>query len=338
MKGDQEKLKKYIFFFSLLVAGIFLGWYGHIIWFKHYNSYITVVYPVRENTDKYKFINRLLACEVPESSGIARYKELESSIQKYINGELVKNNIDNASVYFRELNSGRWIAINEDIKYAPASLLKVPTMIGYFKLASSNPEILQKEVTFKGDFNDNQAEYFKPQKTIQPGQTYTIRELIDYMIKYSDNNATRLLHQNIDNSILEEVYSDLGLSLPSTNAEVDFMTVKSYAYLFRILYSATYLSRSYSELALQILSAPDFPQGIETGVPPNIVVSQKFGERNIIAGESSVKELHDCGIIYYPKNPYLLCIMTHGQDFDTLAGIIKNISGITYNKVNPQEK
>jgi len=28
-------------------------------------------------------------------------------------------------------------------------------------------------------------------------------------------------------------------------------------------------------------------------------------------------QLHDCGIVYYPETPYLLCVMTKGWNFET---------------------
>jgi hypothetical protein len=69
-------------------------------------------------------------------------------------------------------------------------------------------------------------------------------------------------------------------------------------------------------------------------------VSHKFGVRNILADgakptdEPTARELHDCGIIYYPNNPYFLCVMTRGKDFPTLEGVIKDISKIAWDEVS----
>ncbi len=41
-------------------------------------------------------------------------------------------------------------------------------------------------------------------------------------------------------------------------------------------------------------------------------------------------EAHDCGIVYYPDSPYLLCVMTRGKDTGQLESIIGKISQITY--------
>ena len=80
-----------------------------------------------------------------------------------------------------------------------------------------------------------------------------------------------------------------------------------------------------SEKALDILSKTTFNDGLVAGVDKGITVSHKFGE---YVGQQI--ELHDCGIIYYPENPYFLCIMTRGDNLDNLKDVIKNISGQIY--------
>lgn len=49
---------------------------------------------------------------------------------------------------------------------------------------------------------------------------------------------------------------------------------------------------------------------------------------------SGVVELHDCGIIYYPNNPYVLCVMTRGDSMEELKKIISTISLMTYKEVD----
>jgi hypothetical protein len=68
------------------------------------------------------------------------------------------------------------------------------------------------------------------------------------------------------------------------------------------------------------------------GVPPEIVVSHKFGERHF-EGDVEIEQLHDCGIVYKPNHPYMLCIMTRGHDVRTLAPVIAQISKMVYSHV-----
>ena len=293
-------------------------------------------------SDKYKFIDPLLTCEVTQQKDISEFIPLKNKLLKLIKERTAQGDVATISIYL-DRRDGRWLGINTSEKYFPASLMKVPTMMAFFKFAEAHPEILNKSVFYQGDTDLNAMEYFKPEKTLEPGHSYTIEELIERMIIHSDNNALPLLLNNIDGQSLEEVYADLGLYIPQTESGslADFMTVKSYASFFRVLYNATYLNRAMSENALELLSKPDFSKGILAGVPSTVEVSQKFGERNFSDNpndQTSAKELHDCGIVYYPEHPYLLCVMTKGQNFDKLAKSIADISRLVYQTVDSEVK
>ncbi len=117
------------------------------------------------------------------------------------------------------------------------------------------------------------------------------------------------------------------------------MSPKTYSFVFRVLYGATYLSRDSSEKALELLNQTEFTEGIVVGVPDNLPVAHKYGARTTqIAAKTNpkeeIKELHDCGIVYYPNHPYLLCVMTQGYDFKTLSNLIKEISSISYEELS----
>ncbi len=239
--------------------------------------------------------------------------------------------MNSVSVYYQDLKSGRWFGINQNENYDPASLLKIPIMIAYFKEAESDPSILSKKIYYqqKQDFNTNQN--IALTKSIQSDQNYTIEELINSMIVNSDNNSKELLAQYIDPSLLNEVYSDLNIPLGAPDS--DFMSVRSYSYFFRVLYNSTYLDHDFSEKALALLTQTNFKDGIVAGIPDYISVAHKFGERRFINSSNNQvlgQELHDCGIIYDPIHPYLLCIMTRGVDISSLENIIQKISAGIY--------
>lgn len=66
-------------------------------------------------------------------------------------------------------------------------------------------------------------------------------------------------------------------------------------------------------------------------MPASVKVAHKFGERLL---EDSTRQLHDCGIVYYPENPYLICIMTHGNVYENLEKTIQDISKMVYKEVD----
>lgn len=148
------------------------------------------------------------------------------------------------------------------------------------------------------------------------------------MIIYSDNQAANTLINHIDINILNKIYLDLGIKSPEDGQPENFMSVRDYASFFRILYNASYLNRDMSEQALKILTHSQFNQGLSAGVPTQVPVAHKFGER-VILGD---KQLHDCGIVYKENMPYLLCIMTRGNDFNKMSSTIREISGLVYSE------
>lgn len=288
----------------------------------------------------YTFINPLLSCNLSENKEFKEYGPANDKLTDFIDSSILKGDAQKISVYFRGLNSGHWAGVNENEEYAPASLLKVPILIAYLKLSETQPGLLNSSVVYESSVDENMLEEIKPTKAIQNGGTYSIAELLKYMIVYSDNNATKFLQDHLDQNALIDVYSDLGISEPKSLTD-ETVSAKNYSYMFRLLYNGTYLNKSISEYALKLLSAGNFKDGLRAGVPIQTIVSQKFGERtvkekNISTGAERTlyKELHDCGVIYYPKNPYLLCVMTKGDDYKKLKTIISSLSSIVYKEIS----
>jgi beta-lactamase class A len=207
-------------------------------------------------------------------------------------------------------------------------------MIAYYKIAENTPSFLDQPIPFAGT-DRNGTEYFKSGNTIKPGGTYSIEELIQHMIGGSDNTATTVLEDAMASTTREDTYRDLGIATPSADPTAEYLSVREYAYFFRILYNATYLNRDFSERALQHLTDVDFVQGIRAGVPASVTVAQKFGERTVLNPDGSVnrRELHDCGIVYKKGANYLLCIMSRGNDFDKMAKNISDLSALVYNSI-----
>ncbi len=287
------------------------------------------------STNTYQFINPLLLVDTAEDT--TTFKPLKDNLVSLVNQAIKSKSAEQISIYFDRRN-GKWFGINDEVPYSPASLMKVPLMVSFLKSAETNPSLLSKEVSYNGTTDLNQDEFFKTKNALVPGSVYTIEDLIGRMIKYSDNNALLPLSNNITGADISSVSADFGVKTPADqkDSQSDFVSVKTYANFFRILYNSTYLSRDMSEKALSLLSQTTFTNGIVAGVPNGIVVAHKFGERAFgdAHDPNSEKELHDCGVVYFPKNRYILCVMTKGQDYNSLASSIKDISKAVYDYID----
>ena len=275
----------------------------------------------------YKFINPLYECNTGEEYGQEQLTKLQGTIQDYIDKLIASNSTINASVYFRDLNNGPWFGVNEKAQFAPSSLLKLPVMMAYYKLAETNPSILEKKVKYNEDPPGLIPQNFPPENALVKGQIYTVEELIEHMIIDSDNVALWYLMQNIDNNLLDKVTLDLGITTATDATPDNFMSVAEYSTLLRVLYYSTYLNNDYSEKAMELLARTNFTGGLVKLLPKNVSVAHKFGERDI---SNNIYQLHDCGIVFYPNRPYLICVMTKGPNFNDLETTIQQISRKVY--------
>jgi len=279
----------------------------------------------------YKYINPLLACDFESDENSQNLSTLKNKIENIITSHKENGDITSASVYYRDILSATSFEVNENTKYYPASLSKIPVMIAVFKIAKDNPEFLEKRIKWDDPTDYNASQGVKPSKYLEVGKTYSIMEAIEHMIIYSDNNAFYLLSKNIDVEIFKQTFSDLKISLrEDPNSVQDFMTAKEFSYFLRVLYNATYINKVYSEKAMEMLSKVEYNQGILSGLPENVAVSHKFGYANV-GDDNKQRELHDCGIVYKKDKPYLVCIMTKSEsNLDKMQNVIADISSTFY--------
>ncbi|MBP7875669.1 serine hydrolase [Candidatus Woesebacteria bacterium] len=322
---------------TALLLGILLGLSTTLLFNRLSTTPISEFKEVRSRGG-YTYINPLLECENVQS---VTARGVEEQLQPLIGKTITKlkqaGKTDSVSFYFRDLNNGPWIGINEEELHSPASLVKIPIAITIYKLSEENPNLLSTVIHNDSD-EDISEQNVKPERSLQANKDYTIDELIELMLVYSSNGAydmlSTYLNTNYPNA-LEEVYGDLGVSLDPSfryNPAGNILSVKQYASFFRVLYNSSYLSKNNSENMLALLSKSTYVEGLRAGVPDQVEVAHKFGER--VFEETNKKQLHDCGVVYAPKTPYLLCVMTKGDELSKLSEVISTISAITYRTIS----
>lgn len=260
------------------------------------------------------------------------YEPLRSSLIKKIDDLRASGKVDHLSVYFRDLKNGPRFGIQEYDDFHTASLLKLPVMIAILHAADQHPALLDEELASPSTLSAL-SNVEQPDQTIQPSTPYPIRELLRRMIVYSDNDSANLLIDKI-NAMPMLVHSNTFLDLGMLNmmaGTMDDLSMQSYANLFTVLYGASYLSDASSQFALELLSESTYKDGLVAGVPPTVRVANKFGYYIVSKTES---QLHDCGIVYHPSGPYVLCVMTSGHAIKDEASAIAEISTIVYTAVD----
>ncbi len=318
----------------LLISGVIAGFFAGaaVVWvlLGGYKSG-TYVPPLRLK-GQYQLVAPLLACQTADRGIVPENKPLEQKISTAITSDKSAGKVSDVSVYLAQFNTGAWTGVNENELYAPASMNKVPLLIAYLEVAQQNPSILNKQILYTGSLAGADDE-----ETVTPmvaGKTYTINDLLSRLIIYSDNDAKDYLHKYIDQSIVNNVFSDFGLPVPSLDETGDSMSPKEYSIFFRTLYNSTYLQPEVSQAALDLLSKTTFTQGLVAGITSSTTVAHKFGLRIFPTAQNDqngiTQELSDCGIVYTQPNPYTICVMTKGWNTADLQSTIADVSRAAY--------
>mgnify|MGYP001187258686 CR=1 FL=1 len=294
--------------------------------------------PYERCAEDFAYVNPRLACGRGPVISKRSYDAFRASLGAAIDGRVAHGSARSVSVYFRDLVNGPSFGIREDAPFVPASLLKLPLVLAFLDMADDDPGLLARTLVYDGG-DPVPEQNVPPEVTLRRGEPYSIETLLANTARFSDN-ASYLLLRSFQRSLpggddlLLRAYRELGIVNPTGPLD-QTVTVRGYAALFRLLYNGSYLSMTSSERVLSWLAESAFAQGIVAGVPAGIPVAHKFGERSMSASEmpSGPVQLHDCGIVYFPENPYLLCVMTRGEDLERLVGTVRSVSEMVYAEV-----
>jgi beta-lactamase class A len=276
----------------------------------------------------YELTHPLILTDISEES--AALRGIHNKIESYVNTARTEQRADEISVYFRKLDNGAWFSINPNQTYNPASMIKIAYLITYMKMAESNPGILNKKIFYKKRFSQTINQNIKDFK-LKEGVNYTIEGLLTAMIVHSDNDATLLLSENMNVNIFNGIFKDLDIPVPNPVTEY-FISVNDFCKFFRVLYSSTYTRPEYSEYALKMMTHSSYNDGLRKGIDADVKIAHKFGER--VFGNKS--QLHEFGIVFYNKTPYLIGVMTKGNSLPQLSTIIADISKIAFDEYKQQ--
>jgi beta-lactamase class A len=234
------------------------------------------------------------------------------------------------SVYIRDLHDGPWIGINEREPFIAASLLKVPVLLHAMARVEQDPTLLERSFVFPGEELMPSPANLGDLDRMEEGAAYTFEELLERMIVRSDNHAKDLVLTDVDPREVDGFLAMAGFGVHQ-GEEQALLDARGYASLFRMLYGSTLLSRASSEFALSLLSRGRWPDGLRRDLPDNVLVASKFGVHRGTP-QAGGTQLHECGIVYGPSRPYVICVLTRSTESNVaqLADIIARVSHLVY--------
>jgi len=284
------------------------------------------------------FIKPDLNCGILDTKKVV-LSGLQARLKVLIDGYENTGKAKRVSVFVRDLSSNRFAGVNDNDVYYMASLLKLPVLIGGYKLAEVEPRILDQEILYTGTPNLYGEQLIRPAEELIIGKKYTIKELMRRTVVFSDNTAAELLFNYYPSEFVDRILQALGMQTTRpTGEDENFITPRTYSGVYRMLYNASYLTEEYSNAALATLTQVTFSEGATAKLPSSVVVARKFAERSVPDPSNPPKmlrQLHECGIVYAKQSaePYSFCIMTEGNDYQDLREVLQSVSLSIYNSM-----
>lgn len=241
-------------------------------------------------------INEMLKCY---QEGIQE-SDFSNELKRYIKdlNSLYNSNSGYFSFLYQDLYSGFVVSYNEEAPIFTASTIKAPAMIYLYEKASKGEIDLTEQLTYTANFYNDGTGILKNKKV---NTTYTVEELIEYTIVYSDNIAYTMLMNRFGREDILNFWNGLGTKQIFTlNTIWGFSSAKDAAIYMRKLYSFSKENEEYGGKLLDYFKRTVWK-----------LISDKDGKFNIAnKGGWSGTAIHDVAIVF-DENPYILVIMSN---------------------------
>lgn len=269
----------------------------------------------------YQYVRPILYSEPVHES------PLLAPLKRNISEALQKMNIGDTevSVYFKEFGKGRWTCLNPELRFRPASLLKMALILDYLRQAQSDPSVLDRLMSLSPRDTAGQNYQFFSDQVVRLGERYTVRELLELMAEHSDNNASRLLASGLSPESQKQLFETLGLPPINFRRGEYLLTARETSAFLKSIFNGAILRPELSDYAASLLSKGRFSEGFAAAFPRGIPAWYKYGEWHDGRG---VHELHETAVFFVGDQAYLLTVMTRGRDPRQLAEILRAVARV----------
>lgn len=223
-------------------------------------------------------------------------------------------------IYVLDLTNGQGFGINSDQVFYAASTVKVPMALYVLDLAAHGKISLDERVAYQS--SDYEGGTGILQSSIKPGDTVTVRRLVDLSIRYSDNIAANMLMRRFGSANVAAYMRQLGGKVTRTSDGRWGTTPYDMALYMSATQGAGIHDASLRQYLLNLLETTVFTDRIAAGVPSGVTVAHKIGTLSGV--------VNDIGLVFAPKHPFIISVFSDGTSEQTAPAVIAQITRQTY--------
>ncbi len=271
----------------------------------------------------YPFLSKRLFIE-DSNDIIINFVPLRSSLRDY-----VAKAKDPLAFYFEYLPSGTSIGVNEKEPFFAASLLKIPVVMRIYKLIEEGKINQDTQLTIEEKHIDKGFGTLW-QKGV--GAKISVKEAIKLSVSQSDNTADKLLRELTKKKPVSDVFDYLDIPTDLEQNGGAGVTTKGFSSVLRGLYLSAYISYEHSNEILETMTKSPYTDRLVAGVSSDVKVAHKVAVYKN-PQDPQVQIHSDCGVVYAPHRPYILCVMTKAN-INEATKQISEISKMVFSYVN----
>lgn len=239
----------------------------------------------------------------------ARFDAMTAELQRAASGSRWRT-----AVYVKDLQRGyEWAYHAEDL-FPAASLIKLPIMVGVFEKIQRGQLSLYSKLKLRRTTRMGGSGSLKWQRD---GSQYTVRYLLEKLIKESDNTAMLLLLDEVGIGFLQQYFPQMGLVYTEINSDglrldsggvrqENYTTAREMGAVLERIYRGELVNGFASELMLDILKRKRARTRLAKHLPPGWQIAHKTGLLR--------RSCHDAGIVFSPNGDYVLVVLTGRVD------------------------
>lgn len=215
------------------------------------------------------------------------------------------------AIYVFRLSENKGYGINEDVIMPAASIMKVPILLAVMKKVENGQLEMDSEYVLRDEDKQSGS---GPIEFMDAGTKLSVKILLAYMTKNSDNTATYVLANMIGRKEIEIEIERLGMK--NTNFDENTTTAADLVTMWRKIYEMK------NEEINKLLENSIYEDRLPAGLPDTVEVIHKVG-----TGEGVWA---DAGIVM-AEEPLVIVILNKNVDLDQAAKIVPDLTKEIWN-------
>jgi len=217
---------------------------------------------------------------------------------------LYKTSPDRVSFIYENFETGFSLTHNYNYSYYAVSTTKLPTALYIYKLADGSADNstikinLNEKLTYTRNYSSSIIR--KVQK--HPfGTQFTVGELLEYSIRYSDNSAHLMLMDRVGKENLQNYWKSVGYTMPNLNDYFGGITPQGAKIYLNEVYKYYLSGATNGKKLIEDMKASNNLDVIYNG-NNEYKIAHKYGNHDI--------NYHDISIVF-DEHPYTLSILSN---------------------------